>query len=823
MIYPAELEEKIGFTPLRALLKENCAGNQGKQCVDAMKFSSNFRHISNSLQQTAEMLSALGSDDNALAVAPPDVMPILTELKAAGSFVTAERLLRLRQFMAAIADIQKFACRQTAEQKFTYPALADLFRDMLLFPELISEIDAVVNKFGEIKENATPELYDVVRAINSVSASMSSIVRKVFSQAVRDGIIDKDSSPAMRDGRPVIPVPAAKKRAVNGIVHDISATGKTAFIEPAEVVEAGNRLRELEMERHRIEVAILIALADKIRPAIGELTESAKLAGLFDFITAKAKVARILDAQMPHIQRRPEFEWYGAVHPVLRLTLQAQGKEVVPFSLKLDRNERFLVISGPNAGGKSVALKTTGIIQYMTQCGMLPTVRDNSHIGIIDNIFIDIGDEQSIENDLSTYSSHLRNMKYFMRNATDSTLILIDEIGSGTEPQIGSALAQAILARLAGTNCFGVVTTHYQNIKTFADNQPGFINGAMLYDRQKFRPLFQLSVGHPGSSFAIEIARSIGLPAEVIDDAKEIVGSDYVNMDKYLLDIARDRRYWANKRLSIKEKEHKAEAALENAENLAKELRDSRSSLLRQARDEAKEILSTANARIERTIHDIKKAQAEKEQTRKVRTELEDYKKQLADNQTDSSLPKQLREVEEARRKQQKKSKQQAPEAKLEKGKELAAGDYVKMYDGGVTGQIISTDGKKAEVAFGALRTIVELKKLKPSKKPKESAASQTLTVTKSTSDDSRARQLRFNQEIDVRGMRADEALQAVTYFIDDAIQFSASRVRILHGTGTGALRASIRQWLGANPVVADFHDEDVRLGGAGITIVELR
>lgn len=818
MIYPSDFEEKIGFTALRVLLKENCAGDPGKRCVDAMKFSSNFKHVRNSLQQTAEMLAAMSGNAETPSAVPPDVTSILTDLKATGSFVTADRLLRLHNFLVAIADIQKFCCQRSGEEKYTTPALAALFEEMILFPDLISAIESVVNKFGEVKENASPELYDIVRNINSLTASMSGIVRRVFAKAVQDGLVDKDTAPSMRDGRPVIPVSAAHKRSINGIVHDMSATKKTVFIEPAEVVEAGNRLRELEMDRYREEVVILTRLADEIRPHIDDLRTSARLAGLFDFITAKARVARLLDAQMPVIERKPGFEWYHAVHPVLKLSLEAQGREVVPFDLRLDSKERFLVISGPNAGGKSVTLKTAGIVQYMTQCGMLPTVRDNSHVGIIDNIFIDIGDEQSIENDLSTYSSHLRNMKYFLRNADASTLVLVDEIGSGTEPQIGSALAQAILSRIGKTNCFGIVTTHYQNIKTFADNEPGFINGAMLYDRQHFRPLFQLSIGHPGSSFAVEIARSIGLPKEVIDDAQEIVGSDYVNMDKYLLDIARDRRYWANKRLSIKEKEHRVEQAMERAEQLANDLKTNRSTLIRQAKEEAKEILSTANARIERTIHDIKRAQADKEQTKQIRTELEDYRKQLEESRNDGRLPKELRVAGQ----QKKEKKEKGSAAALDKKKELAAGDYVKMLDGGVTGRILSTDGKKAEVAFGTLRTIVDLKKLKPAQAPKPTASSQTLTVTRSTTEDSRSRQLRFNRELDVRGMRADEALQAVTYFLDDAIQFCADRVRILHGTGTGALRQSIRQWLAANPSVADFHDEDVRFGGAGITVVEL-
>ena len=822
MIYPSDFEDKIGFTHLRTLLKEYCSGQQGKGLVDEMQFSTSYKTVKSQLCQTDEMVHALSSENNVPSPSPYDIIPSLAELKAEGSFIPADRLLRLRQFLDSMSEIRSFCCKNNNDESETVsmPYLAALFEPMALFPELSHTIDRVVNKFGEVKENASPKLYDIVKSITSLSASMSNIVRRVMARAVQEGIIEKDTAPAIRDGRPVIPVSSALKKSINGIVHDISATGKTSFIEPAEVVEAGNRMRELEMQRHREEVVILMGVADEIRPLIPSLEASARLAAQFDFIIAKARLAILLEAQLPILERKLEFDWFHAVHPTLKLTLMAQGREVVPFNLHLDRKQRFLVISGPNAGGKSVTLKTTGILQYMLQCGLLPTLHDNSHMGLVDDILIDIGDQQSIENDLSTYSSHLRNMKYFVKNATDSSLVLIDEIGSGTEPQIGSALAQAVLSHLGHTNCFGIVTTHYQNIKTFADNEEGFVNGAMLYDRQKFTPLFQLSVGHPGSSFAIEIARSIGLPQSIIDQAKELVGSDYINMDKYLLDIARDRRYWANKRLSIKEKEHRIDSTLQEYESRAEELRQNRAEILRQARSEAKEILSGANARIENTIHEIKKAQAEKEQTKAIRSELEQYKKSLQ-NQKQDSVPKALRPISN-KRKSGGNTKPQS-QSLLPKDKELQVGTYVKMYDGGVVGQIMAISGKKAEVAFGALRTIVALDKLKSAAKPKQSAAQQTFTISSSTSSDSRERQLNFKQDIDLRGMRADEALQAVTYFIDDAIQFEISRVRILHGTGTGALRMSIRQWLSANPAVKDFHDEDVRFGGAGITVVDLK
>ncbi|MDE7420054.1 MAG: Smr/MutS family protein [Muribaculaceae bacterium] len=645
-------------------------------------------------------------------------------------------------------------------------------------------------------------------------------MRRVLDRAAAEGIVDKDVAPSMRDGRMVLPVSAAMKRRVNGIVHDESATGKTVFIEPAEVVEAGNRLRELQMEERREIIRILITIANLIRPDIDLIEAGCLSIGYLDFIKAKAQFANIVNASLPHIEKKPEIDWFNAYHPALFLTLRQQGRSVVPMNLHLDSKHRFLIISGPNAGGKSVALKTVGIVQYMMQCGLLPTLYDNSHMGIFENILVDIGDEQSMENDLSTYSSHLRNMKEFLRNSGPATLVLADEMGSGTEPQIGGALAQSILFRLGESGCFGIVTTHYQNLKTFADETDGFINGAMLYDRQHLRPTFQLSVGNPGSSFAIEIARNIGLPSEVIDMAKELVGSDYVNSDKYLLDIARDRKYWSNKRQSIKEKEQHLDKLLEKYEDTASDLKQKRAEILKDAREEAQEILKSANARLEKAIRDIKNAEAEKERTKQIRRELEDYKESLKEPSEDQTVPEALKPLKHKSKKSREESSKKKTQTSVKP--QLAPGDWVKMDASGSAGKIISIQGKKAEVAFGPLRTTVDISRLMPAQKPKQSAASQTLTVSSQTSEDSRRRQLNFKNEIDVRGMRADEALQAVTYFLDDAVQFNASKVRILHGTGHGILKTLIREQLRVNPNVVSYHDEDVRFGGAGITIVNL-
>lgn len=816
-----EIESKLGFDSIRAQIASLCSSRMGKDAVDAMSFSSDYNVIIRLLRQTDEMLSLIKSASDLPGANVYDVVPYLNEIKAAGSFMAADRLNALGKMLASIAEVRNFFSRSDEDGVTPlYPELKKEFENLVSFPAIEREIDRCVNKFGEIKDNASPELSEIRRSITAANGSIARAMRRVLDRAAADGIVEKDASPTMRDGRMVLPVSAAMKRNINGIIHDESATGKTVFIEPAEVVEAGNRLRELQMQERREIVRILISIANLIRPDIELIEDGCHSIGFLDFIKAKARFANNVSASLPRIEKKPEIDWFSAFHPVLFLTLKEQGRSVVPMNLHLDSQHRFLIISGPNAGGKSVALKTVGIVQYMMQCGVLPTLYDNSHMGIFDNILVDIGDEQSMENDLSTYSSHLRNMKEFLRSSGPATLVLADEMGSGTEPQIGGALAQSILFRLGESGCFGIVTTHYQNLKTFADETPGFINGAMLYDRQHLRPTFQLSVGNPGSSFAIEIARNIGLPSEVIDMAKELVGSDYVNSDKYLLDIARDRKYWSNKRQSIKEKEQHLDKLLEKYEDTASDLKQKRAEILKDAREEAQEILKSANARLEKAIRDIKNAEAEKERTRQIRRELEDYKESLKEPVEDKAVPDALKPLKHKSKKSRDESskKNKTVATKIE----LAVGNWVKMDGSGSPGQIMSIKGKKAEVAFGPLRTTVDISRLSETQKPKQSAAAQSLSVSGQTSEDSRRRQLNFKNEIDVRGMRADEALQAVTYFLDDAVQFSAGKVRILHGTGHGILKTLIREQLRVNPNVISFHDEDVRFGGAGITIVNL-
>lgn len=815
MIYPSDFESKIGFDVVRLKISEKCESESGRAHLKEMTFNTDFQTVRKHLFCVKEVVDILSTTRDLPLDSLHDMEPHLAQLQAAGSFMPADRLHRLLLTLLNLAKINSYFSRRDDSLSPRYPWLASEFSGAPEFPELIDLISGCIGKYGEVKDNASPELYEIRRALSSAQGSIQKTLRRVLDSAVREGIVDKDAAPSLRDGRMVIPVPSTMKRRLSGIVHDESATGKTFFIEPAEVVEASNRLKELEMDERREVTRILISIADSIRPYIQEIAEGCGILGHLDFIRAKALFAMEVGGEMPVIESVPEIDWFHAVHPGLFLYLKERGREVVPLALRLDSRQRILVVSGPNAGGKSVTLKTVAVVQYMMQCGVLPTLYSNSHMGVFSKIMIDIGDEQSMENDLSTYSSHLKNMKVFVQQADGLSLVLADEMGSGTEPQIGGAIAQAILEKLAESGCFGIVTTHYQNLKSFADTRDGLVNGAMLYDRQHLKPLFQLSVGTPGSSFALEIARNTGLSKEVIDHAKEIVGADYVNLDKYLLDIARDRRYWSNKRLSIKEKEHKLDSLLENYEDSAADLRQKRNEIIHQAKAEAREIVASANARIEKVIREIREANAEKEATRKIRKDIDNLRESLSDNSAELSDP-----IRNLRHKSAKsRSQKPAPEKRSEE--KIEVGSYVKMSDGGVVGKVLSLSGKQAEVAFGALRTRVDVSKLTLGRKPAESALSQTVSVSRSTSDDIRARQLSFRNEIDVRGMRADEALQAVTYFVDDAIQFNASKVRILHGTGHGILKTLIRQMLKANPVVDSFHDEDVRFGGAGITVVE--
>lgn len=833
MIYPHNFEQKIGFDQIRQLLKGKCLSTLGEERVDEMTFSDNYDEINQRLEQVVEFARITQEEEDFPAQYFFDVRPSLKRIRVEGMYMDEQELFDLRRSLETIRDIVRFL-QQSDEEEETenspYPALRELAGDILVFPQLIARIDSILDKFGKIKDNASAELLRIRRELSATTGSISRSLNSILRAAQSEGYVDKDVTPTMRDGRLVIPVAPGMKRKIRGIVHDESATGKTVFIEPAEVVEANNRIRELEGEERREIIRILTEFSATVRPQVPALLSSYEFLAEIDFIRAKALFGIDIKGLKPSFENKQIVDWFQAVHPLLQMSLAKHGKKVVPLDIILTRDKRILLISGPNAGGKSVCLKTVGLLQYMLQCGMLVSMHERSHAGIFSHIFIDIGDEQSIEDDLSTYSSHLTNMKMMLKSCNGESLILIDEFGGGTEPQIGGAIAEAVLKRFNLKGTFGVITTHYQNLKHFAEDHEGVVNGAMLYDRHEMRALFQLQIGNPGSSFAVEIARKIGLPEEVIADASEIVGSEYIQSDKYLQDIVRDKRYWETKRQNIRKREKQMENTIARYEQEIQELERSRKEILKKAKEEAERLLQESNAKIENTIRTIKEAQAEKERTRTARQELSDFKQQVENLEKAALEEKIARKMEKLREKQERKKDKKAKQANAPetpvapKVRPIEAGDYVRIKGQTSVGQVMEISGKNAVVMFGLMKTNVKAERLERTDAPKAAPLSSKATfVSSETQDRMYEKKLNFKQDIDVRGMRGDEAIQAVTYFIDDAILVGVSRVRILHGTGTGILRTLIRQYLATVPGVAHFQDEHVQFGGAGITVVDLK
>jgi DNA mismatch repair protein MutS2 len=827
IIYPGNFEQKTGFDKIRQFVSNKCLSTLGKERVDHIHFSSDIHFIREKLDQTHEFVQIIREEDPFPADYFIDVRYSLSRIRPEGAFLEEKELFDLKRSLQTIYDIVRFFNRPTENDEIKYPALTELAGDIPVFPHLISQIDGILDKYGRMKENASPELMRIRREMTLSMGSISRHLQSILKSAQSEGFVDKDVAPAMRDGRLVIPVAPAFKRRIKGIVHDESASGKTLFIEPEAVVEANNRIRELESEEKREIVRILTTFTDMIRPAVPDILRAFIFLAEIDFIRAKALFSIEINGIKPVVKDKPVVEWTNAVHPLLYLSLKKQKKKVVPLDIELYDNKRLLIISGPNAGGKSVCLKTVGLLQYMLQCGLLIPVDENSRTGIFEHLLIDIGDEQSIENDLSTYSSHLTNMKFFVRNCNEHSLLLIDEFGSGTEPTIGGALAEALLDRLNRNGSFGVVTTHYRNLKQYAESHDGVVNGAMLYDRHLMQPLFKLSIGRPGSSFAIEIACKTGLPEDVIAKASEKVGSDYIDMDKYLQDIVRDKRYWESKRLNIRRQEKKLEDMIARYENDLAEVNRQRKEIVRSAKTEAQQILSEANAKIENTIREIKEAQAEKERTKSVRQELAAFKTTLHETKEDDEHI--ARKMENLHKRQERKKQNKKADITKESSKnppftdEIEKGDAVRIKGQTAMGTVIDVRNKQATVAFGMIKSTVKSDRLeKVIRNQLEKEAKKSTFVSLQTADAIYEKKLNFKQEIDVRGMRGDEALQTVTYFIDDAILANESPVRILHGTGNGILRQLIRDYLSTLPGIKHYRDEHVQFGGAGITVVEL-
>ena len=853
-LYPHNFEFKIGFSSIREELLGYCSSALGQSIIQNIEATNDYALIVKSLSEVREMINLISSASVLPSLQLVDCRQLLHELRPGGSFLEEEALVDLRHMLISLHDLHKFFTetstegdRQDESLSYVYPSLSKLYFDAPTFPKIEQALTSLLDAEGKIKDTASKELRRIRQELRECERSLSGMLSRIVSNARKEGWIDLDVQPAMRDGRLVIPVQPQHKRRIKGIVHDESATGKTVYIEPVEMVEANNRIRELEGEERREIIRILIEIANKLRPNITHLLRAYELLAYTDAILAKARWARTYEAISPAIVDSPHLEWYSARHPLLMHSLKAQGREVIPLDIKLTEDEgRLLIISGPNAGGKSVCLKTVGLLQYMIQCGLPIPIGETSTVGIFNHFFIDIGDEQSLEDDLSTYSSHLKNMKHFDRYSDDKTLILIDEFGGGTEPTIGGAIAQALLHRFNESRAYGVITTHYQNLKNFAEDTDGLINGAMLYDRHEMRPLFKLSIGRPGSSFAIEIARKIGLPEDVIAEASEIVGSEYIDMDKFLQDIIRDKRYWETKRQSIRKEERTLQEAAARYTIEAEETEKQRRAILAEARQEARKIVDEANGRIERTIKEIREAEAEREITLGIRQSLKVYQEELEEEIVidTKAREKAQREVEKLLRRRERKQKgeksgQSEAEvaqhfrvatklAKREEQKDTTfkVGDYVRLDGQKTVASIISLNAKDATIALGMIKMTVTLDKLRPVSdkevtRVQSQQKSSSSSSSKSVIDQIHDKRLHFKQDIDLRGMRVGEGVEAVRYYIDDAIQLGISRVRILHGTGTGALKQAIREYLKTVRGVKRVADEHVDFGGAGITIVD--
>ena len=790
MIYPQNIEQKIDFQVIRDGLKGCCMSTLGKERVDDMQWLTHYPTVRDLLARVREMMNLL--TDPALTFPQGEIYDLreaLARIRIEGLYMDEAELFSLRKLLDYAVMLDRFF---STLDKSKYPLLS---AESALTSQVatLNAIDRILDRYGKMRDNASPELARIRKEISASQGSVSRALNAILRQAQAEGILDKDTTPTLREGRLVLPVPPAYKRKIGGIVHDESATGKTVFIEPQQVVEANNRIRELEGEERRERIRILLEITALIRPNIPHILHTENYLGEVDFLRAKALFAIDLHAIVPELSKRPMIDWREAYHPVLLINFRRQGKAVVPLTIRLTDN-RILVISGPNAGGKSVCLKTVALLQYMLQCGLPVPMNEASTMGFFKQLLIDIGDEQSIEDDLSTYSSHLRNMKHFVRYANEHTLLLIDEFGTGTEPAIGGAIAEAVLSQLNMQKAYGVVTTHYGNLKHLAEQTQGIINGAMLYDRGQLKPLFQLSIGQAGSSFAVEIARQIGLPETIIQRATEIVGEEHIDYDKHLQDIARDKRYWENKRQNIRQREKHLEEKIAHYEEQMAGIKAKKRAIIEEANQQAADLLRMSNATIERTIREIKEAKAEKKATQQAREKVENLKNKVENQSSKSS-------------KSSTSNKTSATSQSTKQNKVLRDLSDLKI--------LTKNPAKLIQEAPSPSRPI---------------ASSPRRLVFSNVADELRARKLSFKRELDIRGLRVDEALETLIAYIDDALMVNAEQVSILHGTGTGALKQVVRDYLAERQKSMrrlksgdiSFHDGDPDRGGAGITIVEL-
>lgn len=803
MLYPPNLEEKIGFDKIKQAIRQKCSGEFGQSYVDNIKFSSDFQLIKKLLNQTNEFVRILQSD---LAFPGGDYHNIRKHLVKASkidAYLTDEEFHELKLTISKTEDLLKFFKKY--HEQFEHLTLLTV--GIYLNPQLLYSINKVIDESGKIRNSASDELIKIRSKIQELEFKVRGKLERILKKFIKDGYSSEDVNITIRNGRLVIPVRAEFKRVAGGFIHDESASGQTAFIEPSALVELNNDIRDLYYKEKREVIRILIALTDLIRPEVDNLRNCYEFVGKMDFIKAKALYAIDLEAILPELVNTAEIEWLQARHPILFISHQLSGKPVIPLDITLTHENRILVISGPNAGGKSVCLQTVGLIQFMLQCGLLVPILEGSKTGIFQRIFIDIGDEQSLENDLSTYSSHLMNMNSFLEYATKKTLFLIDEFGTGTEPQFGGAIAEAILRELSKKRSFGVITTHYTNLKKFAEKNPGVVNGAMRFDITKMEPLFELQIGKPGSSFALEIASKIGLPKEIIQYAKQGIGTSHVNFERLLGELEQEKKEFEVQKRKLSEKEEKYSRLVKEYELLKSDLEKNRNKAIKDARQEANDILVNANKEIEKTIRLIKEAKADKEKTRVLRRNLEEFKERI--KPPEKSIKKDI---------------PKKPEIQVIKGN-IEEGDFVRIVDQGSVGQVLNIKRNTAEVAIGDLKSNIKLFRLE--KISKKEFADQPGKGSKNSSgiisSDLNEKLKFFETTLDLRGKRAEEALIILNHYLDEALLLSMNEIRILHGKGDGILRDVIRTHLRQIDFIDRFYDEDVDRGGAGISIVHLK
>ena len=796
VIYPNNFEQKIGFVSIRQMLSDHCISQMGLEQAETMAFSTDKAQILKSLEQTEEFIGLLQSGVPFPMRDFHDLREAFHRIQIDGTCLNVEDLFALKPSLNVVEAILRYG---HSEKSDATPRIKSLIENIFIERSIFTEVNRLVDDKGEIPDNASTELLEIRQSIRRKQGGIEKRIRQIMGDAKTAGWVDQKAELTVRDGRLVIPVKAGDKRAIRGFIHDESATGQTVYIEPAEIFDTSNEIKELEYAERREIHRILMAFTRLLRPYLSELRKAWNLLGKLDFIRAKALLAQEIGGAKPELQDTPYINWQQARHPLLEQKLKAQGKQVVPLDLQLNENERILVISGPNAGGKSVCLKTTGLLQYMLQCGLMPPMRVDSQCGLFESLFIDIGDEQSILDDLSTYSSHLINMKALLEQADGKTLFLIDEFGTGTEPQLGGAIAEAILLELNKKQAFGMVTTHYANLKLLADNHEGIVNGAMLFDTRFMQPMYIMMTGKPGSSFAFEIAKKIGFPRQILDDAANITGDQHLKFEKQLQQLEVDKKAIRKKEQDLRIADQLLTEVVEKYKGLLSELESKKKQYLRDAAAEAQELIQKANSQIERTIKEIKEAQAEKTKTKEIRQNLEKTKEEIAQK---------AKEVAEQKKKE---------EAEVV----LKVGDTVCIEEMQVVGEILAISDTDATILFDTVKL-----RTSPDKLRKVSRAEARKTQRRwqsGISEDLSEKAEHFELTLDIRGKRAEEALDIVDKYLDEAKLLSIKEVSILHGKGNGILRKLIREKLSHIREVERFCDASLETGGTGITRVYFR